>query len=190
MSALRITAFVFISLVANAASQIPQVTPDPRFKEFSQRVDEYVKLRKTAESELAPLKKKTEDPHKLDERREALVKKLRRLRKGAKQGDMFTPAASEVFVQVIKMEFAGPEGPQAEKTIRAGDALKGFQVHVNQIYPEALPFTTVPPTLLLKLPQLPEDIGYRILGTDLLLVDSKSRLIIDYIENALPALRS
>jgi len=184
------TALLLIGIVASSIAGVPQSAPDARFKDFSDRVATYVKLRKSAESGLPRLKKKTQDARKLDDRQEALVKKVRELRKGAKQGDVFTPAVSEAFAQMIKMEFAGPDGIQAEKTIRAGDALKGFKVYVNQIYPEALPFTTVPPTLLLKLPPLPADVGYRILGSDLLLVDSKSRLIIDYIPNALPALNS
>jgi hypothetical protein len=167
-----------------------QSSADTQFKTFSDRVLDYVKLRKSAESELPSLKKKTKDPHKLVDHERHLVRKIRNIRKNAKRGDVFTAQTTEAFARVINMEFAGPDGRRAENTIRAGDALQGFKVAVNQIYPEALPFTTVPPSLLLRLPALPEDIGYRIVGSDLLLVDSKSRLIIDYIPNALPALSS
>ena len=59
-------------------------------------------------------------------------------------------------------------------------------MQVNQIYPDALPFTTVPPTLLQKLPMLPDAVAYRILGSTLLLVDQKTNLIVDFIPNAIP----
>jgi hypothetical protein len=35
---------------------------------------------------------------------------------------------------------------------------------VNQAYPEGLPYTSVPPTLLLRIPKLPEEVAYRIVG--------------------------
>jgi hypothetical protein len=59
-------------------------------------------------------------------------------------------------------------------------------VQVNQGYPDSLPFTTVPPTLLRKLPRLPDEMAYRILGSVLLLVDRKANLIVDFMPNAIP----
>jgi hypothetical protein len=59
-------------------------------------------------------------------------------------------------------------------------------VQVNQRYPDNLPFTTVPPTLLRKLPGLPDEVDYRILGSALLLVDRKANMIVDFIPNAIP----
>jgi hypothetical protein len=44
----------------------------------------------------------------------------------------------------------------------------------------------VPPLLLLQLPKLPADIEYRFVGRTLLLRDSKSNLIIDYMKEAAP----
>jgi len=81
--------------------------------------------------------------------------------------------------------FAGPEAREVRETIQAGEPLKGFEVQVNQRYPESLPFTTVPPTLLRKLPELPEEVDYRILGPSLLLIDRKANMIVDFIPNAI-----
>jgi hypothetical protein len=43
------------------------------------------------------------------------------------------------------------------------------------------PLTTVPPTLLLPLPQLPAGVAYRIIGHDFVLEDTEAGLIVDFI---------
>jgi hypothetical protein len=42
------------------------------------------------------------------------------------------------------------------------------------------------PTLLLALPQLPKQVRYRFVGTNLLIVDRENHLIVDYMTNPLP----
>jgi hypothetical protein len=44
----------------------------------------------------------------------------------------------------------------------------------------------MPPTLLLKLPQLPKQVRYRFVNRHMLLVDRENGLIVDYMLNALP----
>jgi hypothetical protein len=61
-----------------------------------------------------------------------------------------------------------------------------FHLSVNGAYPENLPLTTVPPTLLLRLPQLPERLAYRIVGHDFVLQDTEARLVIDLIPGVIP----
>src|SRR4029077_8745152 len=118
-------------------------------------------------------------------RQQALVDKIRELRGDARRGDIFTPGATEAIAREIKTVFAGADAHRVQNTIQAGDPLEGFKVEVNQRYPDGLPFTTVPPTLLQKLPTLPDEVAYRILGSTLLLVDRKANLIVDYIPNAI-----
>jgi hypothetical protein len=81
--------------------------------------------------------------------------------------------------------FAGPDAHRVQNTIQTGEPLLGFEVQVNQRYPDSLPFTTVPPTLLRKLPSLPDEVAYRILGSTLLLADRNANLIVDFIPNAI-----
>ena len=57
---------------------------------------------------------------------------------------------------------------------------------MNQTYPDGVPFTTVPPTLLLKLPKLPEKVAYRIVGRDLILLDVEANLVVDRITEIIP----
>jgi hypothetical protein len=44
----------------------------------------------------------------------------------------------------------------------------------------------MPPTLLQKLPRLPDELAFRIIGSTLLLIDHKANLIIDFMLNAIP----
>jgi len=57
---------------------------------------------------------------------------------------------------------------------------------VNDVFPDDTPVTTTPPTLMLKLPELPPELAYRFVGRDLALKDSKAGLIVDLIPNAIP----
>lgn len=154
------------------------------FQEFHDRVEAYEKLHKEAEKSLPKLKKKNR-AEAIAVRQEALVNKIRELRSNARQGDVFTPSATEAITRTIKAVFAGPEAREVRRTIQAGEPLKGFEVQVNQRYPDDMPFTTVPPTLLRKLPELSEEVAYRILGPSLLLIDRKADMIVDFIPNAI-----
>ncbi len=62
-------------------------------------------------------------------------------------------------------------------------------VRVNAVYPVGATRSTVPPSLLLALPPLPECLHYRFVGRDLLLVDSVAQIIVDFLTNAAPAAR-
>ena len=59
-------------------------------------------------------------------------------------------------------------------------------IKVNHPYPETKEVAQVQPALLLKLPQLPEQVRYRFVGRHMLLVDKDNDLILDYVLNALP----
>ena len=54
------------------------------------------------------------------------------------------------------------------------------------MYPDDQPRTTMPPTLLRRLPVLPKELAYRIIGHALVLQDTKTNLIVDFIPNAIP----
>jgi hypothetical protein len=174
------------TITAQRARSNSQAEPDARgLKEFSDRVEAYEKLHKTAEKSLPKLKKKSKQEV-IAAQQQALVNKIRELRSNARRGDIFTPSAAEAIMRVIKAVFAGPDAHRVQNTIQAGDPLEGFQVQVNQRYPDGLSFTTLPPTLLRKLPSLPDEVDYRILGSALLLVDRKANMIVDFMPNAIP----
>ncbi len=57
---------------------------------------------------------------------------------------------------------------------------------MNEPYPDGVPHTTLPPTLLLKFPQLPDQVAYRIVVRDLILLDAEANLVIDRIPDIFP----
>jgi hypothetical protein len=157
----------------------------PAFDDFTQRVKEYLKLHKAVESSL-PRLKTTKQGKTIIDRQHALAQKIGEARSNAKQGDIFTPEISEQFRRVIRTKFHGADAPNMRKTIRQGEPLTNVQLLVNGAYPGHLPLTTVPPTLLLNLPQLPREVAYRIVGHDLALLDTEARIVIDFIPGAIP----
>jgi len=168
--------------VAASPQPVPSTNPNPpAWREFDQRVQQYLKLRKAL-----PQERTTKRQEEIVDRRHALAQAIRESRADAKQGDIFTPEISEQFLKVIRSTFQGSNASNVRKTIRQGEPVPSLRLSVNGAYPEHLPLTTVPPTLLLRLPQLPERLAYRIVGHDFVLQDTEARLVIDYISGALP----
>jgi hypothetical protein len=183
-------AIVFLMVLAGAVQspvtagspQAPPASPEsPAFRDFTQRVQLYLKMRK-----MLPQVRTTKHSEEIVDRRRALAQAIRESRTGAKQGDIFTPEISEQFLAVIHSTFQGSNAANVRKTIRQGEPVPSMHLSVNGAYPEHLPTTTVPPTLLLRLPQLPERLAYRIVGHDFVLQDTEARLVIDFIPGALP----
>jgi len=172
--------------VQNRPAQTP--APDlrsPGFQEFSDRVQKYVQLHKSIETALPKLKA-TNEPELIVAHQKILARKIKAARAHAKRSDIFTPAAKEDFVKAISSEFQGPQATYAKATIKQGAPLTRVHLHVNEIYPESIPYTSVPPTMLQKLPKLPEEVAYRAVSSDLVLLDVKANLVVDYLPGVLP----
>jgi hypothetical protein len=164
--------------------QTESVADNPGFQEFSHNVDSYEQLRNQLESPL-PSIKPTDDAQAIEAHERTLATKIVQAREGAKVGDIFTEKGSAAFRKVIQAALSGAKGRELYKTIFQGEPLN-VTLHVNQIYPASLPATTVPPTLLLLLPKLPQGLEYRIIGRDFALEDVKARLLIDFIRGVFP----
>ena len=180
--------FVFVAPGFAGQAPVPQPSEEEArvFKIFAARVQQYVKLQKSVEASL-PALKPTKDAAQIVDHEHALARKLVQARSGARQGDIFTDEVTRQFRRIIRGEFQGPEAQLARKTIRQNDPSQvSRRLHVNDVYPETLPLTTTPPTLLSKLPPLPQELAYRIVGRDLTLKDTKAGLIVDLIPNAIP----
>ena len=176
---------VILSIALAGTSRVPVTAGPPQappaFGDFTQRVQQYVKLRKAL-----PQQRTTKRQEEIVDRRHALAQAIRASRPDAMQGDIFTPEVTEEFRRVIRSTFQGPNAPNVRRTIRQGEPVEGLHLSVNGAYPESLPLTTVPPTLLLRLPQLPERLAYRIVGHDFVLQDTEARLVIDLIPGVIP----
>lgn len=156
------------------------------FQEFLDRVQDYVKLHKSVEATLPPLKSKEELPEMITAHQQALARKIREARPNAKPHDIFKDGSREAFRRAIRGTFQGPESDHALATVRQGDPVKEVRLRVNQVYPDGVPHTTVPPTLLQKLPKLPDELEYRIVGRDLILLDVRANMVVDLLREMLP----
>ncbi len=79
-----------------AASRKEKADDVAGFKEFSERVQKYVKLQRTVEAGL-PTLKATDLPEMITAHQQALARKIREARPHAAEGDIFTRAAREAF---------------------------------------------------------------------------------------------
>ena len=155
-------------------------------KEFTVHVNEYLKLRKTIEKRLPAMKSKEELPEMIAAHQQALARKIREARPNAKPGDIFTHPTSEAFKHLIREAYQDPERNTKSAVAQQRLTVKEFPLHVNGIYPDAVAETTIPTTLLQKLPTLSDELAYRIVGRDLVLVDRKANLVVDLLHEALP----
>jgi hypothetical protein len=168
-----------------AAATTAQSDNAAAFKEFTVRVEDYLTLHKAIEKKLPAMKNKEELPEMIAAHQQALARMIREARPHARSGDIFTPAARGAFRHVIRGVFPDPQAA-AHATSRQRDRAKEVRLRVNGIYPDAVAETTFPPTLLQKLPTLPDELAYRIVGRDLILVDTKANLVVDLVHEALP----
>ena len=152
-------------------------------QDFRARVDKYVALHKQAAKKSPPLKE-SNDTAKIKAAQQILAETIQASRKDAKPGDIFTPEVRKTFRSLMYPELTGEEGRETKALIKE-DAPTAVPLKVNSHYPEAQPLSTVPPNILARLPQLPEELDYRITGKHLLLRDADANLIVDYIPNAI-----
>lgn len=169
-------------------AQGPQVTVAPKhaqaFEAFEARVKEYVAMREGIEGKLPKLPKDA-TPEQIEAHKAAFQDAVRAARSGAKQGDLFAPVLAGHIREVIKSETKPKEKQEVRETVLESE-VKGVPLRVNHPYPESEELLEMPPTLLLKLPQLPKQVRYRYVGRSLLLVDRENALIIDFMPDALP----
>ena len=151
---------------------------------FEERVKQYVKMREGLEVKLPKLSKDS-TPEQIEAHKKIFQEVVRESRQGAKPGDVFRPDIAAFIRGIIKNEFKGKDRQELRQTVFEAET-QGVVVRVNYPYPEAKELIEMPPTLLLKLPQLPKQVKYRFVGTQMLLVDRENGLIIDYMPNALP----
>lgn len=178
-----------VAVPASARNQRQQANLSPRDKQvvaaFEARVKEYVKLRESLEERLRKLPEDA-TPEQIEKHKVAFQEVVRSARSGAKQGDIFTPEAANFIRTTIRREVRGPDRQELRKTVLAEADTKAIPLRVNYPYPESQELLEMPPTLLLKLPQLPKQVKYRFVGRNMLLVDRENGLIIDYMLGAIP----
>lgn len=183
---------VLLALLLVAAGRTQNGESDPAIKDFNERVKQYWDLHKKFEGAAPPIDKKKEpDPAAILQHEQALAQGIREARKGAAEGDIFTPPVQKVFIATIQEQLSSGTGAKAREIILGEGNPKNpesparVDLAVNAKYPAKAPLSTVPPSVLLKLPKLPEGLEYRFVGRHLILYDSKANLIVDILRNAI-----
>lgn len=160
------------------------------YEPFQKAVDRYWELRQEVAKKAAkPPDRATAEQINL--RKQQLRELISAARAGARQGEVFVPAMRESFRAAVRAEVKGPSGKSAKVTImddnpRSPGSPGNVQVAVNASYPSGTPRTTLPPSLLLRLPTLRQGLEYRFVGRTLILEDTEAAMIVDYLPNALP----
>ena len=152
--------------------------------DFETRVNQYVALRKT---QAGTLPGPTNSATKLGETREQIRARIQPNRVNAKQGDIFTGVISTYFRKQIYAVVKGHHGKRVLTSLRRAEPVKEIPLQVNQPYPDGIPLQSMPPTLLLRLPKLPKELEYRIVGGNLVLLDVEPNLVVDILPDAIPA---
>lgn len=175
------------SLVGAQTPAPPPLSPADKqtVEAFEKRAKEYVKMREALEEKMPKLSKEAK-PEEIQAHKTQFQERVRNARLTSKRGDVFTPEATALIRKMIKDEFKGRDRVEFRDTVLREAENKTVPLRVNYPYPESQELMEMPPTLLLRLPQLPKQLRYRFVRSNLLLVDRENGLIVDYMTNALP----
>jgi hypothetical protein len=152
--------------------------------DFENRLTNYLDLRK---KQVVPAAKPTTQVDQIASERRQEAAKTTAARANAKQGDIFTPTIASYFRHQIAAAFAGRQGHRVRASLAHAEPLPPMPLQVNQAYPHDLPLQSTPPSLLAKLPHLPQELEYRIVGNAMTLRDVTTNLVVDFIPHAIPA---
>ena len=155
--------------------------------EFQKRIQVYMKTHNQAEAKVPNLKS-TDDPQQISDREKALGQMIMTMRAGAQPGEIFAPEFQPYFIQIVRDDFAARS--PADRKALINELPKNMKVDINTIYPTTLPLATFPPALLRKLPDLPPEMEYRIVGRSLIIRDAKANLIVDILRDVVPTIPS
>ena len=151
---------------------------------MNDRLKAYLDVHEKLEEGLPKLPKDA-SPQQIDDHQRLFEGKMRDARKNAKRGEIFTPEAEAVIKRLLEQVFTQEGGRELMEAI-LDEYPTGVKLVVNGRYPDTVPVSTVPPDILQALPKLTEDLEYRFIGRNMILLDSHAHVIADYIPEALP----
>ena len=145
---------------------------------FAKRTQDYAALRARLEKGLPPLVVTTNaDEIESFERR--LAHRIRHARR-SRRYQVFVPNMERQIKHLLKTR-ATPATIAAIMDDGPGDP----DVDINDTYSKQLSLATMPPSILLALPDLPPDMEYRFVGRNLVLLDVRANMVIDEIPGAI-----
>jgi hypothetical protein len=153
--------------------------------DFEKRIDDYLSLTKRL-SKGNPVNEPTDQPHLILERQHELARKIREARNDVKQGAIFTPEIAKEFRRLLGIAMAAQKNnADIQKSLARAEPVR-LVMRVNEPYPPEVPLQSMPATILMNLPRLPQQLEYRIAGHALVLRDTAANLVVDLIPDAIP----
>ena len=169
-------------------SASPRPQPDG-VQQFNGRVAEYVALHRRVEQTVPP-PGVTSDAREICEAVDAMANAMRAARSAATIGDIFTPEVAVEFrrrlAQEIDLRSYDPVAliAQIKEDAAKDQVCEDVAPMVNRSW--SCGFAMTPPFVLAALPLLPVELQYRLIGSDLVLMDTHAGLVVDILRNALP----
>jgi len=169
----------------SATFQAPTTNPTAKtIADYQDRVKNYLAAQRKLSADIPRLPDKA-TPQQIDTRQRELGKLVMAARKGVKQGEIFGADMSALVRRLLAPIFKGPNGAKVRAAIF--DEPHPVTPAVNVRYPDEVPLSTMPPDIMRLLPALDPALEYRFIGRHLILLDVDAHLIIDVIDNAIPA---
>ena len=147
--------------------------------EFEMLVHRYSELRDRLMRGL-PAAVVTDDVARIQRHTRSLAAAIRDARRGAVQGEFFTPATSAEFKVILDLTVDA-----SVWALIMDDNPGAFAYTTDGAYPEGKPRSTMPGIILQRLPHLPDDIEFRFTGTHLILYDVRANTVIDRLPDAI-----
>ncbi len=180
-----IAAAIPFATLAQQPSSKARINADSAvIKRFHDRVAGYVKLHNSEESAL-PALKPTPSTEEIAAHQHGLARRIAQARPAAKRGDIFSADVAAEFQRLISLSMQGRDAAHIHTSLQSSEPVR-IPLRVNEPYPADLPVQSMPPTLLVNLPKLPPEVEFRIVGSSLVLLDTKANLIVDFMPNAIP----
>jgi hypothetical protein len=169
---------------ARSAGRAPTTAESDAVDKFRTAADAYVALHRKLEGTLPALSKQAA-PADIQAHERAFGKLIVAARPKARQGDLLVPEIQPVLRRISTQILAGPDGPAMLNEIR-GEEPVTIAARVNERYPTDVPLSAIPFRFLDSFPRLPEELEYRFLGRDLVLLDVDARIVVDFLRDVLP----
>jgi hypothetical protein len=156
----------------------------PPLEAFKAAVHQYAQVHRAIERQL-PRLHSTRDAQEIREHVNAMASALQTARAGAREGDIFTPAIGVLLRDRISDALAA-------RGFRPADVIAASVEESDDEAPMPIVTGRFPwrrgaamwPCIIDALPALPQELQYRIVGSDLVLVDIHADLVVDVLRNA------
>jgi hypothetical protein len=182
---MKIPLFLVLMGLASFSVQQPAdgLDRDAAIRLFRERVVAYAALHCRLEAPLLALTR-TRDMRRNFVARQLLASSIRKARVQAQQGDIFLPEVAFALRSLINEALSGRDVESFLAELHEEHpATHGLRAVVNEPLPRGATHQ-MPVVLLMVLPELPEDVEYRIVNHDLLLWDIHADLVVDYLPEA------